>query len=336
MKLNSAVIGLGRIGCGFDDIDDGKIKTHAGAYFKNPNTKLIAFCDVDNSKLKKYGKKYHVENLFSNYKELFKKTNLDVISISTHADLHLPIIQEASKYNIKGIFLEKPISNNLVDAKKIIKICNTKNIKLQIDHQRRFSKFYHDLQNFISKKLGNLKFCNVIYGAGILNTGTHVIDIVRFFLGDIYEVNGYASNFKLRYTNDFNIDAKIRFKNGCLCELHALDYSKYRILELDIIGDNGRIVLDLAKNTAISFLPNSKQNLVYGELEKKEINRKKEQEFIQSGLDNLIKSIKTHKELFCTGLDGYKSLEGALGLIMSMKNKNKTLRYPLRATRLIF
>lgn len=328
MKIRCGVIGLGRIGCGFDDIDDGKVKTHTGAYLKNTDTELVAFCDIDKTKLQKYGRKYHVKSLFTDYKELFKKTELDLVSICTHADSHLDIIKEAAKNNVKGIFLEKPISDNLKDAAKIIQICNKKNIKLQIDHQRRFSEFYIQVKNLVAKNIGDVKTCNIFYGAGILNTGTHVIDVARFFFGDIQEVSGTASNYRL--TNDFNINGIIKFKNGCVCNLQALDYSIYRILELDMIGKNGRLRLDIAKNKAESYLVDSGKKLVYVELEKKEIINKETKEYILSGLENLILAVKSDKNTLCTGSDGYKSLEGVLGLVKSMKAGGKILQYPLK------
>ena len=46
-KLKCAVIGCGRIGCGFDDNQSNLIKTHAGSYFKNSQTNLVALCDID-------------------------------------------------------------------------------------------------------------------------------------------------------------------------------------------------------------------------------------------------------------------------------------------------
>ena len=329
MKIRCGIIGLGRIGCGFDDIDDGKVKTHTRAYLKNTDTELVAFCDIDKTKLQKYGRKYHVKALFTDYKELFRKTELDLVSICTHADSHLDIIKEAAKNNIKGIFLEKPISDNLKDAAKIIQLCNKKNIKLQIDHQRRFSEFYMQVKNIVARNIGDVKTCNIFYGAGILNTGTHIIDIARFFFGDIQEVSGTTSNYKLTF-NDFNINGVIKFKNGCVCNLHALDYSVYRILELDIIGKNGRLRLDIAKNKAELYLVDSRRKLVYDELEKKEINNKEIKEYILSGLENLILAVKSDKNTLCTGLDGYKSLEGVLGLVKSMKGGGKILQYPLK------
>ena len=56
-KYRAAVIGCGRIGCGFDDDPKRKyIATHAGAYFSNPQIDLIALADVSSEALERYAK----------------------------------------------------------------------------------------------------------------------------------------------------------------------------------------------------------------------------------------------------------------------------------------
>ena len=120
-KLNCAVIGCGRIGCGFDDNHSNVIKTHAGSYFKNSQTNLIALCDIDKKKLKKYAKKYNISKTYTTTNELFKNENLDCVSICTLVSTHLKIVEEAANSGVKGIFLEKPISDSINDAKKLLK-----------------------------------------------------------------------------------------------------------------------------------------------------------------------------------------------------------------------
>ena len=141
-KLRCAVIGCGRIGCGFDDDSNGIIRTHAGSYYKNSKTKLVALCDIDKKKLKKYGTKYQVSGLYEHSFEMFKNENIECVSICTLAETHLELVKEAAEFNIKGIFLEKPISSTLLEAQKIIEICKKNKISLVIDHQRRFDPFY--------------------------------------------------------------------------------------------------------------------------------------------------------------------------------------------------
>ena len=188
MKYRCGVIGLGRIGCGFDDNPNAKmISTHAGAYFTNKKTNLVAFCDIDQKKLEKYGKKYNVSHNYTNHAKMLKEENLDCVSICTWAESHLDIVKKAVESNVKGIFLEKPISDSLKDAKKINDLCNKNEIKLQIDFQRRFDPVYHRLKKIVlNKKFGKIQFFNIHYGGGISNTGSHIFDLIRFLFNIIY------------------------------------------------------------------------------------------------------------------------------------------------------
>lgn len=329
---NCAIVGLGRIACGFDDKNySSKIQTHAGAYIKNKKTKLIALCDVDEKKLVKYGKKYKIKNLYQNFEEMLVKENLDILSICTHGDLHYPIVEKAAKSGVKAIFLEKPISDSLHDAKKIIDICKKNNVKLQIDHQRRFNKFYQHVRNFVNdKKFGKIKRINSYYVNGIINTGTHLMDFIRFMGGDFLEVEGKSSKFPCSIKNDLNIDGNFILKNGVVGTIQTIDSKRFRILEVDIIGENGRIVVDLTKSIARTYLIESKNsNLVYNDLKEKILKIQNKKEDIVFGLENIISSLEKNVDLNCKGEDGYKSLETCLAFLISSKKNGKKVPIPL-------
>lgn len=329
---NCAIIGLGRIACGFDDKNlSSKVLTHAGAYMKNKKTKLIAFSDIDEKKLLKYGEKYKVKNLYKNFEVMFDKEKLDIVSICTHADSHYQIVKKAVKAGVKGIFLEKPISDSLYNAKKIIDICNKNNVKLQIDHQRRFSEFYQSVKQIIdSKKIGDIKRINAHYGSGIINTGTHLMDLIYFLAGDFFWVEGKTSKFSCSLKNDVNIDGNFFLKNGGVGTIQAIDSKKFRILEVDIIGENGRVIIDLAKSSARFYQIEMKNtNLVYNDLIEKYLKNNDKKEDLVSGVENLILSLKKNTSIYCRGEDGYNSLEICIALLKSAEKNGKRLRIPL-------
>ena len=262
-KLRCAIIGCGRIGCGFDDKPSNIIKTHAGAYFNNSKTELIALCDIDKKKLKKYGKKYCVTNMFTDYNEMFKTMHLDCISICTLAASHLELVKKAADYGIKGIFLEKPMSNSLKNAQKIFQICKKKNISLQIDHQRRFHPIYYKIKEWLNKrKLGNIQIINIYYGAGIANTGSHMFDLLRFLFGEVRNVQSFFSKNESGNLLDPNLDIILEFTNSAICKINAVSYKNYAIFQIEILGTNGLIKLDLIKNT-IEYFNISKESNVY-------------------------------------------------------------------------
>jgi predicted dehydrogenase len=328
-KLNCAVIGCGRIGCGFDDNHSNLIKTHAGSYFKNSQTNLVALCDIDKKKLEKYAKKYKISKTYTSTSELFKNEKLDCVSICTLVSTHLKIVEEAANSGVKGIFLEKPISDSINDAKKIIEICKRNKIKLQIDHQRRFHPVYLKIKKVLDeKKIGEIQFINVYYGAGIANTGSHMFDLLRMLFGEIKYVKSKYSKNKSQNKNDPNLDMTIEFFNSITCQINSLDYTNYAIFNMEIYGMKGVLKIDLIKNEGKLLKISNKSN-VYKILEKEIIIAAKIFETpIQMGLRNIINSIKLDKKIQSNGNDGIKSLEIIIAAMKSAKQK-KQITLPL-------
>ena len=274
-KLRCAVIGCGRIGCGFDDYESTNIRTHAGSYFKNNETELVALCDIDKQKLKKYGKKYGIKNLYTDTETMFKKEKPEIISIRTLVETHLMLVKQAAKYGTRGIFLEKPASDSLGNMKKVLTICKKKKISLQVDHQRRFSPFYHSIKKFLfEKKLGEIQYSNVYYGAGIANTGTHIFDLLRLFFGDVKTIQAKKSSNKSKFSHDPNLDVQIKFMNNITTNMIGIDLNHYGICEVDIFGTLGRIRINLINDKIEYFTSSSSNPLSYKNLISTKINIK--------------------------------------------------------------
>ncbi len=64
--FKAAVIGCGRIGCGFDeDPKRQNISTHAGAYSNNQNIALVSLVDLNQSILNKYAERFNVPKTYT-------------------------------------------------------------------------------------------------------------------------------------------------------------------------------------------------------------------------------------------------------------------------------
>lgn len=332
-QLRCGVIGCGRIGCGFLDKSKGKtVITHAGSYFTNPKTKLVALCDIDKTKLKKYGKKYHVRGLYTRSSLMFKKEHLDCVSICTLVNSHLELLSQAVKYGVRGIFLEKPISYDIKTSKKIIEICKKNNVKLIINHQRRFDPFYHKLKKFIQKKnLGQIQLVDILYGGGIANTGSHLFDLVRYFFGNVDNVTGTLSKNTSSNKSDPNLDVSIKFKSGFTGYLHSIDFRKFVIFEMNVLGTIGRLNVNLVANKydLEYFKPIKNSSVGFKTLVKSPINIKKpKKSAIYYGVENLVNCINLNSNPLCSGEDGYKSLELIVASIHSSKTK-KRIQLPI-------
>jgi len=186
-----AIIGLGKVGSTYDDdpLVEG-VYTHAGAYNINPETKITAGADIDREKMEAFGKKWNVNALYSDYSEMFKNEELDIISVCTGVDVHYDIIKEAARYDIKAIYCEKPMTDNIEKADEIVDLCEEKKIVLAVNHLRRWDKGFQSIKKHIDeKKIENVQKVKVYYTKGILNNGSHAIDLLNYFFGDVKRKN---------------------------------------------------------------------------------------------------------------------------------------------------
>lgn len=329
-KLRCGIIGCGRIGCGFDDIRSKKlIRTHALSYYKNAKADLVTLCDIDKKKLMHYGKKYKIKNVYENSKIMFKNEKLDCVSICTTVNEHFELVRQAIKSNVKGIIIEKPISDSLESARKIVKMCKDSNIVLAVNHQRRFDVFYHSLVKIINnKKNGNIQSVNVYYGGGIANSGSHICDVLRFFFGDAKSVNAKTSLNSSNNRYDQNLDVQIEFKNKIKCNLIGINFDNYGIAEMDVLCGKNRFTVDLVTNQVRIFEVLKKvQDYKMLQLTKT-VKGSRNATDIRQVIDNFINCVESRKNPLCTGIDGYKALELVIGAVISAK-LGKKLQIPI-------
>lgn len=245
IMYKAAIIGCGRIASDFDNDSkrQSSIATHAGAYSFLPGIELSAAADIDPEKLKKFGLKWNVNKLYSSYQELLKKEAVDILSICTWSSTHLDIAKIAVEAGVKAIFCEKPITEKLIEADEMIDICNKKKVVLAIDHSRRWDMLHQQVRDYINKgKLGKIQQVSAYYTAGIANTGTHLLDLLRFLFGD---VEWLWSNFEDKENVvDPSVDAYLYFKQGFGATIHGLNVKNYLIFEIDIYGTNGRLRIE--------------------------------------------------------------------------------------------
>lgn len=135
-KLKTAVIGLGTICWG-----------HLDSYRDNENTELYAVCDIDGEWAEYVRNKYNAKKAYSDYHELLKDPEIDVVSICLPNKLHAPVTIEALDSG-KHVLCEKPMAPTAADGRKMREAELRSGKKLMISHNQRFGE---DVQ--IMKKL---------------------------------------------------------------------------------------------------------------------------------------------------------------------------------------
>lgn len=341
-KLTVGIIGCGRIGSLLEeDPLRGKPCTHAGGFTSIPSVKLTAGCDIDPSRLKQFGKRWGVDRLYTDHREMLKRENLDIVCIAAWTHLHGRIVLDAARSGVKGIYCEKPLTADLAEARKLVKVCEQKKIPLIVNHERRWEFYYQKARDIIrAGKIGDVrtiignalswkppKLPLKLHGGGTLfHDGTHLTDLLLFFGGPIDWVSGHEVRpYGKKYIEE-TVCAMIRFKSGALGFIEGGGARNYFNFELDIQGSKGRILIG---NDGRKLYTTRKSSRFTGFQELKRTafpKPKRLQSPFTSGAREMVRCIRTGQNSISSGRDGLKALEVIFSIYKSAQLNGKRIK----------
>ena len=96
-------------------------------------------------------------NIYEDLNAMLERESLDLVVITTPNYLHYPQAKQCLEAGI-AVVLEKPMTTNLDDAKRLKALCEQKNGFLRVFHNRRFDGDYLTVKALIQEgKLGKIK-----------------------------------------------------------------------------------------------------------------------------------------------------------------------------------
>jgi|SRR3989344_26562 len=307
----AVVIGCGKIGAE-EWLYQKNIKpvTHAGAYVKHPNVKLVGLCDIDPEKLKKAGRFFSGVSLYRSASKMLKEMKPDIVSVATHTDTHYRFVKMAAEAGAKAIVCEKPMASSIKKAELMIKICHKKKCLLFINHSRHFDfllkKWQTRIQNGV---LGKVLQATCVYHNGFFNNATHTVDLLRWFLGEVKEVSGVYNFSTSNPKRDKNIDAQLYFNNGARAFLQSVPEKK-KMTEWFFHGQKGDV--SLKKLGMEIHYKNSKE--------------KKHRSLTAQMVLHIISCLEKKEKPKSTGQDGLEVLKILFAIEKSAKNNGNVIK----------
>jgi predicted dehydrogenase len=130
---------------------------------------------------------WRLDDGYSSIKELLNcKERFDVISICSPTQYHAHDIEFAIKLKPKLIFCEKPITYSIQESCDLIAEARKNNVLLAVNYSRRFDPDVQLFKNQIEETCyGELRSIVGVYNKGVLNNGSHMIDMLHFLLGPL-------------------------------------------------------------------------------------------------------------------------------------------------------
>ncbi|MDQ3396684.1 MAG: Gfo/Idh/MocA family oxidoreductase [Deinococcota bacterium] len=170
---------------------------------------VVAIADTDPVALARRQREWNIPRGYSSYEELLADPDIEAVSVCLPNALHHPVTLAAARAG-KHVLCEKPISLSLEKAEEMIRVCREAGVILQIGHHLRSDSAALRAKKLLdSGELGRLTFVRLRQahdwagakhvrdsfgklassgGGTLLDNGCHMMDLARFFGGDVQEL----------------------------------------------------------------------------------------------------------------------------------------------------
>jgi predicted dehydrogenase len=253
-----AIIGCGLIGTEWDRSNPayGPVLTHARAFSQHPRAQLVAVCDRDLDRARSAAQYWRVPNAYTDPQQLFFEEKIDVAVIATSSAARSAVIEPALAGGVNVLVIEKPLANTLEESRSLVAAIDAAGAHAVVNYSRNWDLSMRDVKGRIAKgAMGGVQRLVGIYGKGISNNGSHLIDLARF-LCSARPVRARALGSPLDAgeavwspSGERSWDAQIEFidSNGSNISLTLLgtDQRSFTSFELTIIGQKAIFELSM-------------------------------------------------------------------------------------------
>lgn len=234
-KLRTAVIGVGYLG-----------RFHAQKYRDLPDSQLIAVVDHSAEVARKVADELGVEAL-TDFRQLIGR--VDAVSIVVPTPLHFAVAETLLENGVH-VLVEKPITETLEQAQRLIDLAKAHRCVLQVGHLERFNPAVQAAAKVIktprfieSHRLAPFKQRGTDVSV-VLDLMIHDIDLIQELVGQ--PIAGIDAVGAQVFSQDIDIaNARIRFEGGCVVNTTASRVSLKQERKLRIFQDDAYLSVDL-------------------------------------------------------------------------------------------
>jgi predicted dehydrogenase len=125
--------------------------------------------------------KWNVPRGYSTLEEALAAECCDIASVCGPTGTHLATLRRLLTSEVQAVFAEKPLDCDPQNARKLAGKFEKKGVPVAVNFARRFEPTVRSLKaEMLAGQYGELRSITAWYGQGIINNGSHVIDLIAF------------------------------------------------------------------------------------------------------------------------------------------------------------
>jgi predicted dehydrogenase len=234
---------------------------YEGIQLPNTEYQLAAVADIHSERNQTARDKWGITMTYTDPIEMFKNEDLDLVIIATPPSTHMGLALEAAKRHLH-VLVQKPLARTVEEGQLMINCCRKNRVGLRVSFVRRyypaFTKAYGLieelgqgllLRTFWYSSSGRKKRESKLWkedidtlGGVLVDLGSHVIDIARWWMGEV--IDGHLSISVVKGELDNIASFLLRHESGCttICSLSNADYQSKEIYEY--VATSGGFILE--------------------------------------------------------------------------------------------
>ncbi len=245
-RLPTALFGCGRVGAGYADdpvmVRHYPYASHTQVLADHPAFEWVAAVDTDATAAAAVA---HRHGLAAHgHDTSFAGAKRIAVAI-----LAVPPGERQAIVNtlptLRAVIVEKPLGATVAEAASFLDACRSRDITVQVNLPRRADADHRALADGgLAAAIGQPQGAFLLYGNGLANNATHMIDLVRMLLGEVAAVQVPAGCRPYRegpINDDVNVPFTLRIGNGTAVMAQPLAFDHYRENAIDVWGDTGRL-----------------------------------------------------------------------------------------------
>jgi predicted dehydrogenase len=182
--------------------------------FQSEGLDVVAVCARRQERAASAAERFSIPEVYTDWEEMIDREDLDIVSIASPVPLHFPMAK-AALLSGRHVLCEKPFTTNALEARELAELAASKGLTAMMGHEFRFTSGRMRAKELIEQGyIGDLRLAivRVLFdrgpsepgefneladdastGAGILwNQGSHYLDALRHFFGEVHSVTGHA------------------------------------------------------------------------------------------------------------------------------------------------
>lgn len=247
--------------------------------YKCDHSELVAVMRRNGDKAKDYAERHNVARWYDDGQALINDPDVDVVYVATPTHVHKDYVIQAAQAG-KHVYCEKPMALTYDECQAMINACNEAGVLLWVAYYRRtmprFLKIKELLDNgaigdVLSVSIQHFNPTDVqpntpesdlhwhhipeISGDGRpVDVGSHQIDLLNYYFGNMTDVEGYATNQGGLYRSADTMSATFRFESGIIGTGMWNFTAGINEEQMSIIGTQGKLSFSAFRPTPITLV----------------------------------------------------------------------------------